>query len=174
MRERLAGDCDGQLPAVRKIHRRFPPRHRRLLEKDLGGWSMPRAPLANPALQRPQLARPKSTRLLLTQPLEHGQGLQPSIGIHGQPRLDLRRPDVGKRVRAGAVGARPLRFRGQASRLPASRRALAHACGRRGGRHRVLLHPLLPIPSHLRVRDHPSSADEQPRTAPTAETDRPF
>jgi len=151
----LTLDRHAQRARVGEIERSLAPRDRRLLEIRFAIRPVLGAPVPDPPLQRPHLAGVKSPRMAITQPLEQREGLQPSLLVGCQMRHHLRLPHLRKRVctrppRPCGVGCGRPR-----SILPAPRRPLAHPSRCRGRFQGFAVHPLLPQPPNLRVRDHP-------------------
>jgi len=134
VRERLALDRDAQIAGVGEVECAFTARDRRLLEVRLLVRPVLRAPVPHPPLQGPQLAGLKAARIPVAQPLEQRQGLQPPVLVRGQPRHDIRRPDLGEGVRTGPPRPGRCARRRQRTVLPPPRRPLAHAGRCRGRR----------------------------------------
>ena len=153
MREGDAVNRDAQVARVREIEGALTARDRDLLKVHLHVRAMLRTPVAYPALEGPQLPRLKAAGIPSAEPLEQRQRLQPPLLVGDQPRHDLRGPDVHERVGAGPPPPPLLRRRRQWPVLPPPRRPLTHA-RRRGGRlQRLAVHPLLPQPPYLGIRD---------------------
>jgi len=81
VREGLALDRHAQLTGIGEVEGALTARHSGLLEVDLLVRAVLRAPIPHPPLQRPQLPGRKPPGIAVTQPLEQGQGLEPSIRI---------------------------------------------------------------------------------------------
>jgi hypothetical protein len=154
MLERLARDRHPEVARVGEVDLRLAPRRVHLREVDLPRRPLERTPLAHPPLERPHLARRELPRVPLEQPLEEEGRLEHTPLVADQKRLDLAGPHARERVRARPPVPRSLRLRRQQALLPLPPRPLAHP--RRGSRRGLglPLHPLLPQPAYLLVRDH--------------------
>jgi len=174
MRERLAGDRHTEFARVREIDLRLAARWMHLRKEHLARRTLAGAPLADPPLQRSHLPGGEAARMAPREMLEQERRLEHALRVAHEQRLDLARPYLGERIRPRPPRARLLRLGRQWPALPRPRRPHAHPRRRGRRRLRLPLHPLLPQPAHLCIRDHRSPPRDHSVTRPTLRLDRQF